>query len=303
MDGTCVSSWRCLEKMSIDGKSGPTTVVALKNVCRQMAQGLQFLSKYGIRHGDLRPSNVLMRLSGLDALPKAELITLVDEPVCFDAITSTHSNLLTEEEREQARIRAPRYCVWPAVNGLRSLYRGSVTIVDFGESLHADAPRRGTGITLIFSATENLLGVRAYFESDIWSLACTIYQLRDGRDLFAQLPPLSGPYTPMSVVSSWNLFLGPLVDPYRTIYRSRFVKDSSCDADDRAPEEKDREDGERSEGLEDSEYSDILEAELGSGGERWLRIDPDEPGPLDEVTRYRWSRDEVTQLADLLRKM
>ena len=293
--GEAVNAW-CLSLEPTD----PKTLVAVKNVCRQITLGLQFLHNHGICHGDLRPSNVLMRLGGLDELSKEELITLVGEPNCFEVMTSKDSSCMTEEEKEQVQTRAPRYCVQPAPYKFRPLYTGSVAIVDFGEAFHVEAPRRTTGIPITFSAPENLLGVGTSFGSDIWSLACTIYELRTVKDLFGELPDFSGRHTASNVVSAWKLFLGPLVDPYKTIWRSQFVNVSSSGADGGGSSGKSWEDEERSRRLKDSEYSDILEADLGSERMRWRR-GPD--GSLKERFKYRYSRDEVVQLADLLRKM
>ncbi|KAK7756998.1 hypothetical protein SLS62_001014 [Diatrype stigma] len=77
--GSTVADW----SMGLDPLV-PSAAANIKDACRQIAKGVQYLHKHGICHGDLRAHNVLMRLKGIDQLEKTQLLELTGEPECYD---------------------------------------------------------------------------------------------------------------------------------------------------------------------------------------------------------------------------
>lgn len=59
-----------------------------------------------------------------------------------------------------------------------------IRILDFDQCFECDKPPKRTGIPAKYMAPEVIAGVAPSKASDIWSLGCTIFRLRAGRDIF-----------------------------------------------------------------------------------------------------------------------
>lgn len=84
--------------------------------------------------------------------------------------------------------------------------------VDFGEFFFAAEPVQTTGIPTVYAAPEIPLSTKAAgFGSDIWSLACAVFEIWSTELLFcANSAGIS------MMVRDWEMKLGPLPEPYRT---------------------------------------------------------------------------------------
>ncbi|KAH8815307.1 kinase-like domain-containing protein [Xylogone sp. PMI_703] len=148
-----------------------------RDVALQATRGLHFLHKNGICHGDFRPSNILLRLTGFDKLSEDELIKQLGEP--------NKEPLLTISGKSSAP-SGPEYIV-EDINLDRldaQFISDQVSIIDFGESYHMDSPPRDLGIAASFRSPELLFENAISIGCDLWPLACTIFEIRTSSPLF-----------------------------------------------------------------------------------------------------------------------
>ncbi|KAF7532561.1 hypothetical protein G7054_g7866 [Neopestalotiopsis clavispora] len=201
--GYSVGEWR--EQLDeAEDKSG----VKMRNVCHQIAQGTALLHSVGVVHGDLRPANILMELDQktLNNLSKDELLALIDEkPITIPVFT---------KDGEDCGAHAPRYTVASIYKPwFETLLLEKVAIGDFGESFRITDPEKTTGIPLQYAAPEILLPGKAGLGSDIWSLACTLYEIRTGKALLGS--DQWGGARFGKLVYDIEGLLGPLPEPFR----------------------------------------------------------------------------------------
>ncbi|RYO97547.1 hypothetical protein DL765_011148 [Monosporascus sp. GIB2] len=204
--GCSVSRWRSM--LNCEEES---TVVASRNICRQVAKGLRFLHSKGIAHGDLKPGNILMRVDGIDDLDRSELGELLGEPDLEPMETTSG---------DDPRPWAPQYCVKPvSQTWCKRFLIEEVTIIDFGESFHVDSPKNSLGIPPAYAAPELIFPkTRALgFSSDVWALACVMFEIKTGDILFEN----ASRHDLDATVREFELFLGPLPDPYRTAWKGQ----------------------------------------------------------------------------------
>ncbi|KAK1763008.1 Serine/threonine-protein kinase-like protein [Phialemonium atrogriseum] len=178
-----------LDQFDVHGPNGthiclvyPETVDKIQqDVSRQVVEALSALHNRGTRHGDFRPSNILLRLDGLDGLDEEEIFDLFGEP------ESTHV----------ARQPLPTKF----------------------------------GIPMDYRAPEMILDGSASTTADLWSLGCTLFEIRTGQRLFSISTLLGrdkGQY-----LTEVALLIGRPSDPWWTSwdYRDRIFetsKDPDC---------------------------------------------------------------------------
>ncbi|KAI5865309.1 kinase-like protein [Durotheca rogersii] len=303
--GSTVSEWR---EWQDDLKEQTTTDT--RNVCRQIIKASSFMRSRGICHGDFRPGNILMKIEGdLDHLNDDQIYELMGEPQCYTINT---------ESGEPAGLRAPEYSVAPVVTSwCEDMSAASIAVVDFGEAFLVDRPPKSTGIPDAYAAPELIFdraGV-SIENCDIWSLACTIYEVRTGSPLFDPILASGG----CAVMKEVEIYIGMLPRAYATALAEMMTEirgRSKRDADGPKPQPPQRE-RPRKEDLQPentisekvqrarerlvqgTEYSDPFEADLGRDKIYWGANGPEDEEPL----QYRYSREEVLEFADLLRRM
>ncbi|RDL32476.1 uncharacterized protein BP5553_08932 [Venustampulla echinocandica] len=132
------------------------------NISLQVTSGLQFLHRNGIRHGGL---------SDLDGLREEQVAMELGEP--------RKEGLLTELD-ETPGPSAPKYIVQPInLEALDPRHLIDLAcIIDFGESYDSSSPPEGLGIPPGCCSPELIFDSLVGIASDIWALACTIYELR-----------------------------------------------------------------------------------------------------------------------------
>lgn len=81
---------------------------------------------------------------------------------------------------------APESAVLPATFSLPSNFDGSIIIADFGSAFKSSNERGNAKFSVYApnAAPERLLGESFGLPSDIWSLACTIFHIITGKELF-----------------------------------------------------------------------------------------------------------------------
>ncbi|KAI1167097.1 kinase-like protein [Nemania serpens] len=279
----------------------------VRKVCAQIVQGVRFLHRYGVCHGDLKPGNVLMEVQGLDELSKDQMLQLLGDPKTCEIET---------ESGKPPGSRAPKYVVVPSWNAWwEGRTVSSAAIIDFSASFLASDPPDLYSMSLGYAPPEVIW--RKTFQpgphSDIWSLAVTLYEMIGHGSLFAE-----GDIT--STLSSFELFLGGLPEPYRSVRRAdrcaatgRPVPDLAKDLSiDEAEWEKFPLTSKWNELLEwrerfvkETGYSDHLEASL--GGERQYSPNIGNKDLTGEerykTIKHKLPREDVLEFSDLFRKM
>jgi serine/threonine protein kinase len=137
---------------------------------------------------------VLLALRSLDGLTEDQVLDLLGEP--YQATI-----YLTTKDAPNAPINPkfaslPKYLVYPVdwrdVNPSDTLPK--VRVTDFGQSFLTTntPPPTKFGIPLNYRAPELTFQVSSSAAMDLWSLGCTLFEIRTGKRLFNIFPGLSG---------------------------------------------------------------------------------------------------------------
>ncbi|KAI2770435.1 kinase-like protein [Daldinia loculata] len=294
--GWSISNWRLSQK---DYES--QTNVNARNVCRQITESMHFLHRNGICHGDFKPGNILMKIEGIDDLDIDQLLEIMGEPEC--AYVETISG-------QPSTPSAPEYCVIPPDEfWCEKFTTNSIAIVDFGESFFVQDPPRSTGIPNLYAAPEVMFqgtGILG-FHSDLWALACTLYEVRTGSPLFKDFYGSDLSNTVRQIES----YLGPLPQKYRTKYVEMLrdipgasglsISNHTSQSDKpTTPSKRGSRPGTPDSNKSTESNTDTFEATLGRERRRYKRIIP---GQQPEPIKYRYPKEDVLGLADLLRKL
>ncbi|KAI0475548.1 kinase-like domain-containing protein [Xylariaceae sp. FL0804] len=271
--GCPVSRWR----RAMDKDDKEDSAAAVKNVCGQIARGLRFLHDNGVCHGDLRPSNILMKLDqeALHKLDAAQMLEMLGEPDLYGIQTVSGTD---------PRPIGPEYCVIPARQlGWKEILLSDVAIVDFGESFLRDFPTNDTGIPTPYAAPEILFPGVPGIGSDVWSLACTFYELRTKGKLFGD--SYEGDRLPV-VTHEIEVLLGALPREYRRVWAQR-----QYEPPDHLVEDPD-------EITDGTDLKSVFEGKVGTHLD-WNNLDEEGRPKL----KRRYTREEVEELAGLLEGM
>ncbi|EEP78909.1 predicted protein [Uncinocarpus reesii 1704] len=144
---------------------------------RQIVGTLAHLHSCGITHGDLKPQNILVSLRRLDALSDQEIYSYLGKP---------RQEPLHTANGEPAGPSAPKYGVVKANLadfGLEYL-TDTVNIADFLDAFSIASPSETLTTTLGYAAPETLLEHKISRCSDVWSLGCTLFEIRFLHQLF-----------------------------------------------------------------------------------------------------------------------
>ncbi|KAK3296459.1 kinase-like domain-containing protein [Chaetomium fimeti] len=179
----------------------------VKDVCFRLVMALKFIHSRGLCHGDFRPANVLFRLvDGVDEWEEEAILKLLGEPV------------LVPVERIIGP-GVPRYLVQPAeIKYTAGVCSSKIAVIDFGVSYSASQPQAdGTGIPMAYASPELLFNRHDAlgFHSDVWALGVTLLQVRVGMQPFDQ----HDEEDPLEVLECMERTVGPIQEPYRSIWR------------------------------------------------------------------------------------
>ncbi|CAJ2501874.1 Uu.00g047270.m01.CDS01 [Anthostomella pinea] len=264
--GCAVTTWS-----STQDSTKQSTAAAITSVCHQVAKSVRFLHDRGICHGDLKPANILMRLQGIEKLSKAELLRLTGKPQQVN--TQTVSG-------KSPKGHAPEYLVEKLPSEwCQDLVTPSVAIIDFGHAFRVGFPSKTATTATPYAAPEVMLEDAPGSASDIWSLACTIYEIKTNRTLFES----SKGEGVRDTLDEITRYLGPLPEAYRTSEQTNHVSSTQAIAS--------RETFEETLGSERQILRSVPNYE---------RLPPNEQ--FQTIT-YRYPQEEVPKLADLLKSM
>ena len=152
-----------------------------RKLAKQLADAIESMHSAGIAHGDLTPSNVLFAVDDIvRTWSDSELTQFLGEPEKWSVDPLDGSTPLPF---------APEHVIEPADTSIlssMSLLQENVTIIDFGQSFFAKHPPDGYQPATVdqYMAPETRFESRVVIASDVWALACIIYEIRTGTPLF-----------------------------------------------------------------------------------------------------------------------
>jgi serine/threonine protein kinase len=163
---------------------------------------------------DFRPSNILLELQGLDGLDEEQVLALLGEPETTDV------NMRRDSHPTPEMPYAPKYLVYPVDFGdvNLSVISPRAQVIDFGQSFDTSQgpPPPAFGIPANYAAPEVILDSSGSIAMDLWSLGCTLYEIRLGRRLFDVFQLLA--LSKKSYVDEIASLLGEPPDPWTKYY-------------------------------------------------------------------------------------
>ena len=225
---------------------------------------------------DITPKNVLLQLTGIDRWSTETIYQEVGRPIKDEIFTSSG---------QKPDLPAPEYLVEPAsFSSVDHEYIAEqALLIDLGEAfLELSPPSNGVGTPISYCSPELLLEGKPSRASDIWALACTIFEIRSGFPLFELFVGSS-----TEVLEEMVRILGMPPEPSEHLWEKYGVTIA-----DHAPlDESSLNDRIREIGMYDQEAS-IRDDDVASKNHHTLL----------EPSGRRISSDEEIDLADLLRK-
>ncbi|KAF8340309.1 kinase-like domain-containing protein [Cantharellus anzutake] len=251
-----------------------------RKVARQVANAVNLLHLAGIVHGDLTPSNILFQVSDtVHQWSNDDVYRNLGGPT-LENIVIHNRPLQVVAAIDISRLSTP------------SLLQEDALLVDFGQSLLTDLPPPNyvPATPLHYLSPNAFFDSKIGFASDVWALACTIFETRAGSSLF---DPFLGSDT--IILKQIVETLGRFPDPWWSSWQARqpwFDKTGKA-----KPEEEQRKEGVLLTAVETS-----LRERLREIGQWDDAPDVDE-GDMIEKTGTRLEEAEVELLGDLLEKM
>ncbi|KAL9126699.1 MAG: hypothetical protein Q9175_007877 [Cornicularia normoerica] len=247
-----------------------------RKLARQLAKAVSFMHDVGIVHGDITPKNVVIQLKGIDTWPTGTLYQQVGSPVRDEVFKSSG---------QKPDLSAPEYLVEPASFSCVDLEYISeqVLLIDLGEAFHElSPPANGVGTPVSYCSPELILESKASRTSDIWALACTIFEIRSGFPLFESFVGSS-----TEILEEISRILGMPPESSHSLWKEDWITMTDHAKWDGSP----LNDRIREIGIYDQEPS-IHDSDVASLNHHTLL----------EPSGRRVSRDEALDLTDLLRR-
>ncbi|KAF8342403.1 kinase-like domain-containing protein [Amanita rubescens] len=183
-----------------------------RKVAKQTAKVVELMHTAGLVHGDLTSSNILFQVS-----PRARRWT--DEEV-YSTLGQPGTEEVETLDNSPPGPHAPRELVQPIDNHNISFLEENIVVTDFGQSYDITAPPKDYHpcTALHYFSPEASLDNIVTPASDIWGLACTIFEIRAGFSLFTSFL-VSKSTVLQDIVST----LGKLPEPWWSKFEERHV--------------------------------------------------------------------------------
>ncbi|KIM46980.1 hypothetical protein M413DRAFT_63939 [Hebeloma cylindrosporum] len=152
-----------------------------RKVAKQVVGAVELMHTAGFVHGDLTTSNVLFHVAeNVQHWSDSEVYINFGQPETEEIATLDHSPL---GPHAPAELIAPigNACLTHAI-----LLQENILLIDFGQSFPALHPRRDYKPATVphYQSPEARFEGTIGMPSDIWALACTIFEIRAGFPLF-----------------------------------------------------------------------------------------------------------------------
>ncbi|KAL5345312.1 hypothetical protein ACLOAV_009682 [Pseudogymnoascus australis] len=150
-----------------------------KSILKQSLQGLAFLHKNGIAHGDFQPGNMLFTLRDLNS--EGEEALRQEENEESESISPPVERLDGKQD-----IWAPRYlCIAQPLTPFTYYGEGfTIKLSDMGGAYFLTDPPKKPATPLGLRAPELFLTGTVDKTLDIWSFGCLVFELMTGQPLF-----------------------------------------------------------------------------------------------------------------------
>ncbi|KAM6503083.1 Protein kinase-like domain containing protein [Amanita muscaria] len=258
-----------------------------RKVAKQIATVIELMHSAGLLHGDLTSSNILFQVPDhARRWSDNEIYLTLGEPETEEIVTLDHS---------PPGPCAPRELVEPvgaACLSSPSLLQEDIIVIDFGQSFATNRPPKDyePATAIHYLSPEARFENRISLASDIWALACIIFEIRAGSPLFDSF---FGDDT--DIVRETVETLGKLPEPWWSAFEHRSLW---------------FEENGKPKPIEIQEQEGVLLPAIESSIRQKLREigEQDEPpyadeGPMMESIGTRLEEGEVVLLGDLLEKM
>ncbi|KAL1877442.1 hypothetical protein Daus18300_002428 [Diaporthe australafricana] len=175
-----------------------------ENLSMQAAQAMALLHSRDRCHGDFTANN-----TSLAILENIASHSIEDIYRAFGHPKSGALGLADPDDPGPG-LHAPQYLVQPLdfFASSENILTKEIRILDFDQSFRCDSPPKRTGTPAKYMAPEVIAGGPPSKASDVWSLGCTIFRLRAGRDIFFDYDTFS----PADALQQIHRFLGDLPD-------------------------------------------------------------------------------------------
>ncbi|OAA63476.1 Protein kinase-like domain protein [Niveomyces insectorum RCEF 264] len=189
----------------------------LRHISQQTVQALATLHTSRICHADFRPSNILLELNCLDGLGEEEVMSLLGEPETTEIYIRKDSHPTPEVPY------APKYLVYPVEFEDSECLANPprIRIIDFGQAFQIDESPQppAFGIPANYAAPEVIMENSGGIEMDLWSLGCTLFEIRLGRRLFDVFQSIG--LSEVEYILEVALLLGRLPVEWAKFYKPR----------------------------------------------------------------------------------
>ncbi|KAH7311452.1 kinase-like domain-containing protein [Stachybotrys elegans] len=155
-----------------------------KSISRQALQGLDFIARNGIVHGDIHVRNLAVEIPGIHRWTEDSFYNKLGTPVTA-AVSSLDSEPLPSS--------VPSYIVQPIRFSSKHIPSSpTVKIIDFGEAFLEDDAPATLHTPLAVRAPEIIFGDTLDKRVDLWSAGCLLFELVTGQppfDTMMMTPP------------------------------------------------------------------------------------------------------------------
>lgn len=188
----------------IDSTNG-LDLFRVREICRQILNGLTYLASFGVVHSDLKPSNIMfcrpqgegipvdtVPSSSYDSYPRDNDIAfeegalLMDEdgplyPVPYASGGMTRTSRFSKLSEAQQMLEVPDA---PNPAALAADPTASVRIIDFSNSVEEETESNYYMTSRAYRSPEVLLGGKIVHLSDVWAFGCIAMEMFLGKMLF-----------------------------------------------------------------------------------------------------------------------
>ncbi|KDR77273.1 hypothetical protein GALMADRAFT_246586 [Galerina marginata CBS 339.88] len=152
-----------------------------RRLAKQVAGAVELMHSAGIVHGDLTTSNILFQVSDEVQKWSANYV--------YQTLGSPEMDEVQTLDGSPPSPFAPQQCIAPIDISLLSspwFLKEDVILIDFGQSFFANRrPPDHTPATVFhYLSPEGFFDSEVSFPSDVWALACAIFEIRAGTPLF-----------------------------------------------------------------------------------------------------------------------